>query len=195
MQEPNEPVRTNDVTFWLRRATDGDPAAREKAYALVEQRLREIVRSQMLTNDAINMTLTEIVDDAFLKLMNLQDIRWDDRLHFLRFACTIIKHLLVDRARNRQRQKRNSGQNPEPLDTVLEPIQPGTPEQFIALTEALERLNADYPDLAVVVDLRYFGGWTLEEIANQILNVPVITVKRRWSQARTLLHAWLTAEV
>jgi RNA polymerase sigma factor (TIGR02999 family) len=183
-----------DVTLWLQKATDGDLEARDRAYKLVSNRLRDIVRTRMSSKERIDLTLTEVVDDAYLKLINLQNVQWQDRLHFLRFACSIIRQLLIDKARERLRKKRNSGVAPVALDNVSELTLARTPEALIALSEAMDRLNEDYPDLAAVVELRYFGGWTLEQIANEILNAPLISVRRQWEKARTLLHSWLTID-
>lgn len=181
------------VTLWLQKATNGDVEARDTAYQLVSNRLRDIVSTRMSSKERMDLTLTEIVDDAYLKLINLQDVQWQDRLHFLRFACSVVRQLLIDKARERLRKKRNFGVVPVALDKVAEPTQSRTPESLIALSEAMDRLNADYPDLAAIVELRYFGGWTLEQIANEILDAPLIRVRRQWDKARTLLHSWLTA--
>ena len=146
----------------------------------------------MSHEDGLSLSISEVADDAYLKLVNLREVAWKDRQHFLRYACTIVRQLLTDHARRRLRSKRNSGQRPKALDNVAEPSTRQTPEQVLALDEALERLERAHPDLAEVVELQHFGGWTQAEIATEILNVPLITVRRRWTQARTLLHAWLS---
>jgi len=186
---------SSQVTLWLLKAAAGDEQARDRAYRLVRERLKQIARKHMSQADFLEFSITTIADDAYLKLINLREVAWQDRLHFLRFACSVVRQLLTDHARRRLRQKRNSGQKPLDLASIAEPVAARTPEQTLALHEALDRLGESHPELAEVVELQYFGGWTQEEIATEILNLPLATVRRRWTQARTLLHARLSDDM
>jgi RNA polymerase sigma factor (TIGR02999 family) len=182
------------VTALLRAAEAGDPAARDRLFALVYDELRRLARHQ-LRNAPARSTLntTGLVHEAYLRLS--AEATWSarQRSHFFAMAARAMRNILVDQARRRSRQKRGGHQVP----LVLEEAEVGTPqpsEQLLALDEALSRLETDNPDLARIVEWRFFGGFSVEEIA-ATLEVSDRTVKRQWRAARAFLHRQLADEV
>jgi len=123
-------------------------------------------------------------------LLNERVVNVADRGQFLAVAATVMRRLLVDSARARQRQKRGGGQRPIPLEDVEPWLSVGEAEEAVALDEAIDRLAGLEPRAAAVVELRFFGGMTLEEIGGH-LGVSAKTVQRDWVVAR----AWLRKEV
>jgi RNA polymerase sigma factor (TIGR02999 family) len=182
-----------DITTLLGRAGRGDPQAQAELYGRVQAELRKRARAQM-RNEPPTPTLqtTVLVDDAFLRLVGDRDLVWADRAQFYCCAARVMRELLVDAARRRAAAKR--GSRPAPLDRVAEPADPRCPDplDLLAVHEALERLAGTHPELIEVVELHYFNGWDLKQIAEEILGVPYITVRRRWRRAKALLHRELS---
>ena len=100
-----------EITACLRRACANDEEARNRAYVLVSEELKRIARSKMSAADQFDISTTMVANDAYLKMIDLSQVSWQDRHHFLRYSCHVIRQILVDYARQRQRQKRNSGQS------------------------------------------------------------------------------------
>lgn len=191
------------VTGLLQRATSGDREALEKAYALVHDALRRIIRARMSQADQISLDATMVVNDVWMKLLDRPDISWNDRQHFFRTASRIVRQLLCDHARERRTRKRGGGRVKQSLDDIAEPSAPdlsdhdellGGDVDLLQLDTALTRLEAAHPDLAEVVELRYFGGFSDDHIGRVILNLHPGTVRRRWTKAKTLLHLYLTTD-
>ncbi|MFM9962478.1 MAG: ECF-type sigma factor [Planctomycetaceae bacterium] len=185
---------SHQITACLRLAANGDEEARNRAYILVREELGRIARSKMSAADQREFSTTMVVNDSYLKLINLREIAWKDRYHFLRFACHVVRQLLTDAARTRNRQKRNSGQQPASFDAIAEPAQPQAPDHVLALHDALNRLELEAPELAEIVELRYYGGWSFAEIADEVLCLPINEVERRWKKARLRLLQHLQAD-
>lgn len=133
---------------------------------------------------------TSLVHETFLKLANRGDVPYHDRAHFLAVAARAMRWVLVDHARRKGASKRGAGNRGEPLADAGPPAKDEPQEDLLALHEALERLAAVDERKARVVEMRFFGGLTLDEIA-QALDVSPATVKRDW----TLARAWLFREV
>lgn len=192
------------VTVLLQKATSGNRDALEKAYALVHDALRRIVRARMSQADQLSLDATMVVNDVWMTLLNRPDISWNDRQHFFCTASRIVRQLLCDHARARGARKRGGGRVRQSLDDVAEPAGPDLPADdelllgedvdVLKLDAALTRLEAGHPELAKVVDLRYFGGFSDEHIGHVILNLHPGSVRRRWTKAKTLLHLYLTTE-
>lgn len=179
-----------DATELLRRWRAGDAAALDALIPKVYSELRALARVAVAregTPDAFQAT--ELVHDAFLRLVRQPQVDWQDRAHFFAIAAREMRRILVDRARLRLAQKRGSGARPASLDATdaPEPVASAPPvPDLLALNEALEALEALDAQQARVVELRYFTGLTIEETA-AALGVSIATVKREWSLAR----AWL----
>jgi RNA polymerase sigma factor (TIGR02999 family) len=177
---------TGLVTAQLRAWSRGDGAAGEQAAALLYAELRSRAM-RYLRNERGGHVLqpTALVNEAFLRLMDLKQIDWRDRTHFVAMAATMMRRILVDHARGDSAAKRGGSRCRVPLreDTAAEPA----PDvDLLDLNAALEELGARDAQSARVVELRYFGGLSIEETA-AALDISTATVKREWNVAR----AWL----
>ena len=132
---------------------------------------------------------TALVHEAFLKLVDQRDVRWQNRAHFFGIAAQMMRRILVDHARAHAASKRGSGARPLSLDEALV-VAPASNVDLLALDEALTRLGALDPQQSRVVELRFFGGLTMDETA-KVLDISPATVGREW----TLAKAWLYAEL
>lgn len=182
------------VTAWLRKAADGDAVAFDAAFALVYDELRTLARSQ-LRREHVGHTLETgaLVHEAYLRLHDGGDSRFDDRSHFLAIAATAMRRILVEHARRTNAAKRGGHDIPlsldaQQLDRALVLDQRATP--LMDLDEALDRLGQLDERQAKVVECRFFGGLTEDETATA-LGIAVRTVKRDWAKAR----AWLYREL
>jgi RNA polymerase sigma factor (TIGR02999 family) len=172
----------------LERATAGDPQAASRLMPLVYDELRRLAASY-LRRERKGQTLqaTALVHEAYVRLIGPGERPWTGRTHFLAIAARSMRQVLVDRARRRQAAKR--GGDPERLtldDAVLAAPDPGRGIDLTALDDALNQLEALDPQQARIVELRYFGGLTVEETADAI-GVSPATVKRHWTLARAFL--------
>lgn len=153
----------------------------------VYEELRAIARRHLAGRDGGGtLTPTGLVHEAYLKLADRSHVEWRDRAHFFALASVVMRHILVDRARARLAQKREGNLQRVTLETEAIPA-PDQPGAMLQLSDAIDRLAAVEPRLAQVVDCRFFGGMTDEEIA-EALDVTVRTVQRDWCKARMLLR-------
>jgi RNA polymerase sigma factor (TIGR02999 family) len=177
-----------DVTRWLRAWQAGDEAALEPLLAALYPELRRIAR-QFFRGEARALTLqpTALVHEAFLRLVGQDRVDWKSRAHFLGVAATMMRRVLVDRARARATAKRGAGATPI---TAVDPVARANDRvhiDLLALDQALERLAALDAQQAKLVELRYFGGLTIDETATA-LDVSSATVERDWRSARAFLR-------
>ncbi len=176
----------SDVTALLGRLSDGETAALDQLLPAVYEELRRIAHSQ-LREEREDHTLrtTELVHEAYLKLVDHSAVDWQDRQHFFAVAARAMRQVLVDHAR-RQAAAKRGGDAPEvPLQKVTLPRETKTAE-LIALDDALDQLAEQDERAAKVVECRFFGGYTIAETAD-VLGVSRSTVKRDWRGAQ----AWL----
>lgn len=181
---------TGEVTALLHAWRSGDDSALERLTPLVYDDLRRIARRH-LAGERRSVTLqpTVLVHEAYMRLARQQRAGWQDRAHFLAVAALTVRRLLVERARGRAALKRGGGAVAVTWSEVDEPL--ASPEMdVVALDEALERLAELSPRQARVVELRFFGGLTIEETA-RVLDVSRATVKADWQMARAWLFAAL----
>jgi RNA polymerase sigma factor (TIGR02999 family) len=149
--------------------------------------LRVIARRQLSGREGGGtLSTTGLVHEAYLKLVDQSRIAWRDRAHFFALASVAMRHVLVDRARARQALKREGALQRVTLDSELIAV-PNQPEAMLQLSDAIERLAKVEPRMARVVDCRFFGGMSDEEIADA-LDITVRTVQRDWVKARMLLR-------
>jgi RNA polymerase sigma factor (TIGR02999 family) len=176
-----------NVTQMLLAWGEGDEAAREALIPVVYDQLRRIAR-QHLRRERAGHTLqaTALVNEAYLRLVD-QSVSWQNRNHFFGIAARLMRQILVDHARSRQRLKR--GENPQQISLAAVDAQVQSAD-LLALDEALETLSEIDPLRGRIVELRFFGGLTIEETA-QVLRVSTPTVERGWRAAR----AWLQTEM
>ena len=184
-----------EATRLLSRLTSGDAAAAHELLPLLYGQLREIA-GRLMGDQRGDHTLqaTALVNEAWLKLAGpAQRTDWESRGHFLRVASRAMRSVLVDHARARRSDKRGGPDALRlPLDEALVAAESQV-RDLLAFDEALDHLGALDDELAQLVELRFFGGLTHEEIA-RVLGVSVPTVERRWRTARMLLRKNLEPE-
>lgn len=163
--------------------------------SLVYDELHKIA-TQYLRKERSDHTLqpTALVHEAYLKLVDISDITWQDRAHFFAVSSQVMRHILVDYARARETEKRGGEIQKITLDEAL--ISSGelakTPDiDLLALDDALRQLATFDPQQSRIVELRFFGGLTIEETAD-VLQISPATIKREWSLAKAWLHKTLT---
>jgi RNA polymerase sigma-70 factor, ECF subfamily len=178
------------VTTLLLAWADGDEGALDQLVPLVHRELRRLAQRAM-AGERADHTLqpTALVNEVYLRLVDMKSVRWNDRAHFFALSARLMRRILVDIARSRRYQKRGGGAATIALDHVQVPG-PERAEDLVALDEALERLAQFDPRRSQVVELRFFGGLGVEEVA-EVLNVSRHTVMRDWTLART----WLFREL
>ncbi len=181
MSEP-----TSDVSRLLVRLRDGEEAALDKLLPAVYDSLRHMARNR-LRGERADHTLrtTELVHEAYMKLVDHHSVDWEDRQHFFAVAARAMRQVLVDYARRQTADKRGGEAETVPLDHVTPRNETG-PADLLALNDALDRLAAHDERMAQVVECRFFGGYTIQETAD-VLDVSPSTVKRDWRTAQ----AWL----
>lgn len=181
---------SEDLTCLLNSWRDGDRAALGRLMSIVYDELRAIAHRQIASESA-NQTVqaTALVHEAYLKLADQRQVRFENRSHFFAVAAKIIRRILIDRARLRLTAKRDANLNvsidtfPQIQSPQLNPIDPAT---LLDLDVALDKLELRFPEIAKLVELRFFAGLTIEETA-EILNLSASTVKRDWITAKALL--------
>ena len=184
--DPSRPHVTELLLAWGR----GDRSALDELVPVVHQELRRLARLQ-LRGERLNHTLhtTALVNEAFIRLVDLRRIQWQDRAHFLSLSARLMRRILVDHARSRNYQKRGGGAMNVTLDEALV----GSAERgadLLALDDALQSLARQDPRKSQVVELRFFGGLSVDETA-EALKVSPETVLRDWRLAKV----WLLREV
>jgi RNA polymerase sigma factor (TIGR02999 family) len=181
-----EGVITGLLTAWGK----GDPNALNELMPLVYNELHRMARRAWSgQNQGNTLQPTALINEAYLKLAGSGNASFQDRRHFFAVACTAMRQILVNHAKSRHTGKRGSGQFVLSLDDV-QPVVNQEAAEVVALHEALERLQAIDERKSRVVEMRYFGGLSIEETA-EALGVSVITVNRDWRLART----WLIREM
>jgi RNA polymerase sigma factor (TIGR02999 family) len=189
---PEDPDGPEDITRLLREWQGGSSAALERLMPLVYGELRALA-SRYLSAERRDHTLqtTALVHEAYLRLSGQRAVDWQGRAHFFGIAARLMRRILVDHARRDRRAKRGGGA----VHLDLEGIEPAAPAPVgrvdaYALDRALARLEALDPQQGRVVELRFFGGMTVEEAA-EVMGISPATVKREWAVAR----AWLYREL
>jgi RNA polymerase sigma factor (TIGR02999 family) len=180
-------MSSGEITQILGKARRGDRQALDEVFSLVYDEIRRIAHDQLRRVDGGHtLSTTAVVHEAYLKLVRSPGIPWEDRAHFYAVAATAMRQILLNHARDRVAKKRGGGVKPFPLDEVDAPIDTRA-EELVELGGALEKLTALDARMARVVDLRFFGGLSVEETA-RVLGVADRTVKRDWQTARAFLY-------
>ena len=187
MSGVNPTPHSQQITRWLADWRDGDDAARDRLFAAVYPQLRQIA-SRFLHNERPDHTLepNALVNELCLRLLGAGSIAFQDRAHFLAIAAQTMRRILIDHARARVADKRGGVQERVSLSAIDEGNSVAHNADVLALDQILTKLETADPRAAKVVELRFFGGLTEQEVADA-LGVSVITVKRDWKVAR----AWL----
>ena len=181
-EDSHEPT---DVTMLLNAWSDGSQDALDELMPLVYQELRKLARSY-LRAERPEHTLqpTALVNEAYLRLVDQRNVRWQNRRHFFGIAAQLMRRILVDHARKRQSEKRGGGEALVPFEEAK-----GVPvkaRDLVALDDALKDFATIDPRSAKIVELRQFGGLSIDETAD-VLEISPATVKRDWTVAK----AWL----
>jgi RNA polymerase sigma-70 factor, ECF subfamily len=183
-------TQTHELTQLLIDWSNGDRAALDKLMPLIDEELRRLAHRYM-TRERAGHTLqtTALVNEAFLRLVNRKNLHWQNRAHFFGIAAQLMRTILVDHARSHASAKRGGGAHKLELDEAMVVSQQKASE-VIALDDALKQLALLDPQQSRIVELRFFGGLTVEEAA-EVLQVSPATIKREWSTAK----AWLYHEL
>lgn len=180
------PVSPNEVTELLIKWSKGDKAALDELMPAIHSELRRLARRYMARErPGHTLQTTALINEAYVRLVDQQGVEWQDRAHFFAVAAQIMRHILVDYARKYHSDKRGAGTQKVALDDVAVANQERASE-LVALDGALDALAALDPRQSQIVELRFFGGLTVEETA-EVMRLAPITVMREWRLAK----AWL----
>lgn len=183
------PPASNEVTQLLRAWSDGQQEALERLMPLVYDELHRLARHYMSRERSGHILQTSaLVNEAFLRLVDARHVNWQNRAHFFAISASLMRRILVDFARTYQSQKRGAGVRPVSLDEGLDVTEERL--DLASLDDALKTLATLDPRKSRVVELRFFGGLSMEEVA-EVLQVSPETVKRDWKLAK----AWLLREM
>lgn len=186
------PSASADVTQLLRAWREGDKSALDRLMPVVYQDLRRLARRHLVAERAGHtLQPTALVNEAYMRLVDYRQMQWQDRAHFFAVCAQLMRRILVEHARRRN-LRRGGGMRRLSLEQVPEP---GSTQRtdVIALDEALNELSRMDPRKAQVVELRYFGGLSVEETA-EALSISAPTVMRDWSSAKAWLYRELSAQ-
>jgi RNA polymerase sigma-70 factor, ECF subfamily len=182
-----------EVTQLLGYWSGGDAGALEKLIPLVQPELHRLAHHYMSRERAGHtLQTTALLDEAYLLLVDNTKPRWQNRTHFVAAAAQLMRRIMVDHARERHALKRGGGALKVTLDEAAFVIETRS-EELLVLDEALERLAVQDPRKSQIVELRYFGGLTVEETA-EFLKLSQRTVEREWSMAKAWLYRALSGD-
>ena len=184
-------IASGKVTLLLRQWRTGDDSVLEELTPLVYSELRVLARSRLSNERRAGISPTELVHEAFLRLVRQDQPEWASRAHFYYIAARLMRQILVDFARETHAQKRGGEAAPLSLDNALNVAERKDPS-VLQIHDALNALAEMDPRKARVLEMRYFGGLTAEEIA-QVENMSPVTVTRDVRAATAWLRAWLTS--
>ncbi|HEX8249707.1 MAG TPA: sigma-70 family RNA polymerase sigma factor [Pyrinomonadaceae bacterium] len=184
-----EPIRNSlQITQLLKKWSEGNQEVLDKLMPLVYEELRRQA-SRYLRRERSNHTLqtTALIHEAYLKLIDQNQVEWQNRTHFFAIAAQAMRRILVDYARERNREKRGGAAENLPIEEAAFVVSEEKNVDLVALDEALNRLAEFDERQARVVELRYFSGLSIDETAD-ILGVSNVTVRRDWNMAKAWLH-------
>jgi RNA polymerase sigma factor (TIGR02999 family) len=191
------PPSTNDVTGWLVAWRSGDQTALDKLIPVIYEELHRLARRHMrrergMANRGQTLQTTALVNEVYLRLVDASQVRWENRAHFLAIAANLMRRILVDAARTRGYAKRGGEQRRILLEEAAVVSAPRGAD-LVALDDALSALAKVDARKAQVVELRFFGGLSVEESAH-VLNVSTGTVLRDWRLSKSWLLRELSGE-
>lgn len=187
-------ISPQEVTQLLADWGRGDKSAFDKLFPLVHQELRRIAQRQM-NHERPGHTLqaTALVNEAYLKLAGNEGFEWRDRAHFYAVCAQVMRHVLIDHARAHARDKRGGGAVQVSLNDAIA-LGEQRAEELVALDEALRSLEHLDPQKGRIVEMRYFGGLSIEETA-EVLDISPRTVRREWRRAKAWLYRMISEGV
>jgi RNA polymerase sigma factor (TIGR02999 family) len=185
---------TQDVTRVLSELSDGQETAPERLMPLVYDELRKLAQGYLLGEQSDHtLQATALVHEAYMRLVDWKNVSWQNRAHFFALAAQVMRRILVDHAREKQAQKRGGGLTKIALEEAV-----SFPQQrefdLVALDDALEALAELDPAQSKIVELRFFGGLTIDETA-EAMRISPATVKREWKMAKAWLHKRIVREL
>ena len=179
-----------EITHLLLKWRDGDQDAIDRLMQLVYPELRRLARRYMnRENPAHTLQTSALINEAYLRLVDQQDTEWNNRGHFFAVSAQVMRHILIDHARRHHFAKRGAGAQLLPLDETAI-VSRERAAEFVALDDALTRLAGYDARKSQIVELKFFGGLTVDEIA-EVMKLSGITIKREWRAAK----AWLRLEI
>lgn len=180
----------SEVTQLLINWSKGDGEALDELIPLVEVELRRLARRYMARESPDHTLQTSaLINEAYIRLIDQQNVPWKNRAHFFAVSAQVMRHILVDHARKHAYAKRGGGARQVPLDEAVARVDQKA-EELVALDDALKTLANLDPRKSQVIELRFFGGLSLDETA-EVLKISSPTVQREWRSAR----AWLRREL
>jgi RNA polymerase sigma factor (TIGR02999 family) len=183
-------MKSTRITRLLQEWSAGDGDALNTLIPLVHNELQRLARLRVAGEQpGLTLQPTDLVNEAYLRLLDIKEVQWQDRDHFFAVAATVMRRILVDASRHRGAQKRGDGVRPVSLDDVEGQVD-AAPQDLLALDEALRKLETFDARKAKIVELRFFMGLSVEQAA-LALSVSAETVKRDWRLAK----AWLRQEL
>jgi RNA polymerase sigma factor (TIGR02999 family) len=184
----------SEITTLLASARAGDEQAASAAFTLLYDELRRLAHSKLRRHQTLTLLdTTSLVHESFLKMVGNKALPIEDRRHFFTYAARVMRSVIVDFARAGLAERRGGGAQVVAIDTDLADELATPQKDVLRVNEALETLAQADPRLATIVELRYFGGLSEEEVA-EVLGVSDRTVRRDWQKAKLLLAATLEAE-
>jgi RNA polymerase sigma factor (TIGR02999 family) len=185
------PALHKEITQLLFNWGQGDRAALDQLVPLVYPELRRLAKRHMnRENPAHTLQTSALINEAYLRLVDQQNVKWQDRAHFFAVAAQVMRHILVDHARRRAYDKRGGGAPHVPLVEAAV-VKEDRASQLVALDEALKALTALDPRRSQIIELRFFGGLNADEIA-EVMQISPSTVQREWRAAKAWLHHTMT---
>ena len=189
---PPEQMEASNGIDVLAELRSGRRDTLDRLMPVVYEQLQRIARHQLAIREyGATLSTTELVHEAYLKLVDQSRVAWSDRAHFFALASVAMRHVLVDRAKARLAQKREGALQRITLENEQIAADDDRPQLVLDINDAVDRLAAVEPRLARVVECRFFGGLTEEETA-EALEITTRTVQRDWAKARMLLRRALS---
>ncbi len=179
------------ITLALRAVGSGDRSALDAVFSGLYGPLKHVARSRLRQQGrADQLGTTTVVHESFMRLVQTAKLRIEDRHHFFAYAARVMRHVIIDAAREQLTERRGGEMTPARLDPeAFDQLPAPEPSaELLRVSEALLRLEKVSPELAELVDMRYFGGYTEDEIAS-LLGTSDRTIRRRWEKARVWLMA------
>lgn len=187
------PAVTPPITRLLQLAAQGDRNALDQVYAALYPELKRVARARLRQQGrGDSLGTTTLLHESFLRLVSARDLRLEDRRHFFAYAARTMHNIIIDSARESLAERRGGGALHETLggDAALQVADTGTSAELLRVSDALRDLERVDPELAELVEMRYFGGYTEVEVA-ELLGITDRTVRRRWDKARAWLYVAL----
>jgi RNA polymerase sigma factor (TIGR02999 family) len=184
----------NEITQMLIELTDGNQEVVNQILPHIYDELKRLA-SSYLRRERVNHTLqpTALVHEAYMKLIDQKRVHWQNRAHFFGIAAQVMRRILMDHARKHQADKRGGEAEKLPIEEEILVVSHEKSAELIALDDALQTLASMDEQKAKIVELRYFGGLSIEETA-EVMGVSVPTINRQWRMAKAWLYSQIAAE-